>query len=215
MKFIDVGGQKAAVIALDTLVIGTGCAGFNAADTLYDLGRTDVAILTEGVNMGTSRNTGSDKQTYYKLSLCSDGADSIYELADNLFQGGSVNGDTALAEAAGSVRSFMKLVNLGVPFPTNRYGEYVGYKTDHDPRQRATSCGPLTSKIMTEKLEASVLRKGIRIYDGMEAVKLIKENGRIVGVAAIDKNRLSEDDWGLTVFRCNQVILATGGPAIA
>ena len=215
MKFIDFGGQKAAVIALDTLVIGTGCAGFNAADTLYDLGRTDVAILTEGVNMGTSRNTGSDKQTYYKLSLCSDGADSIYELADNLFQGGSVNGDTALAEAAGSVRSFMKLVNLGVPFPTNRYGEYVGYKTDHDPRQRATSCGPLTSKIMTEKLEASVLRKGIRIYDGMEAVKLIKENGRIVGVAAIDKNRLSEDDWGLTVFRCNQVILATGGPAIA
>ena len=40
MKFIDFGGQKAAVIALDTLVIGTGCAGFNAADTLYDLGRT-------------------------------------------------------------------------------------------------------------------------------------------------------------------------------
>ena len=91
------------VIALDTLIIGSGCAGFNAADTLYDMGRTDIAILTEGVNMGTSRNTGSDKQTYYKLSLCSDGADSIYELAENLFQGGSVNGDTALAEAAGSV----------------------------------------------------------------------------------------------------------------
>lgn len=214
MKFAECGGQKAAVISLDTLVIGTGCAGFNAADTLFDLGRTDVAILTEGIKMGTSRNTGSDKQTYYKLSLCSDGADSIYELADNLFQGGSVNGDTALAEAAGSVRSFMKLVNLGVPFPTNRYGEYVGYKTDHDPRQRATSCGPLTSKIMTEKLEASVLRKGVRIYDGMQAVRLIVEDGGVRGVLAIDTNRLSEDDWGLTVFRCNQVILATGGPAI-
>lgn len=214
MKFAECGGQKAAVISLDTLVIGTGCAGFNAADTLFDLSRTDVAILTEGIKMGTSRNTGSDKQTYYKLSLCSDGADSIYELADNLFQGGSVNGDTALAEAAGSVRSFMKLVNLGVPFPTNRYGEYVGYKTDHDPRQRATSCGPLTSKIMTEKLEASVLRKGVRIYDGMQAVRLIVEDGAVCGVLAIDQNRLSEDDWGLTVFRCNQVILATGGPAI-
>ena len=75
MKFAECGGQKAAVISLDTLVIGTGCAGFNAADTLFDLGRTDVAILTEGIKMGTSRNTGSDKQTYYKLSLCSDGAD--------------------------------------------------------------------------------------------------------------------------------------------
>ena len=113
MKFIDFGGQKALVIALDTLIIGSGCAGFNAADTLYDMGRTDIAILTEGVNMGTSRNTGSDKQTYYKLSLCSDGADSIYELAENLFQGGSVNGDTALAEAAGSVRSFSQARQSG------------------------------------------------------------------------------------------------------
>ena len=83
----------------------------------------------------------------------------IYELAENLFAGGSVNGDTALCEAAGSVRSFMKLVNLGVPFPTNRYGEYVGYKTDHDPYRRATSCGPLTSKMMTEKLITSILQK--------------------------------------------------------
>ena len=123
MKFAEISGQKIAVIALDTLVIGSGCAGFNAADTLWDLGRKEIALLTEGIKMGTSRNTGSDKQTYYKLSLCSDSADSIYELADNLFQGGSVNGDTALAEAAGSLRSFMKLVNLGVPFPTNVYGE--------------------------------------------------------------------------------------------
>ena len=52
-----------------TLIVGTGAAGFNAADSLYNLGVTDIAILTEGVNMGTSRNTGSDKQTYYKLSL--------------------------------------------------------------------------------------------------------------------------------------------------
>lgn len=214
MRIIELRGRRVDLYALDTLVIGSGCAGFNAADTLYDLGRRNVAVLTEGVNMGTSRNTGSDKQTYYKLSLCSDAADSVYELAENLFQGGSVNGDTALAEAAGSLRSFMKLVNLGVPFPTNRYGEYVGYKTDHDPRQRATSCGPLTSRVMTEKLEASVRRKGISLFDRMQAVRLLTEKGGIRGVIALDKNRLSREDWGVTVFLCNQVILATGGPAV-
>ena len=122
MKEITLRGQRVALYALDTVVVGSGCAGFNAADTLFDLGRRDIALLTEGVNMGTSRNTGSDKQTYYKLSLCADAQDSVYQLAENLFAGGSVNGDTALVEAAGSVRSFMKLVNLGVPFPTNRYG---------------------------------------------------------------------------------------------
>lgn len=194
------------IISLDTLVVGSGAAGFNAADTLYDLGHTDIAILTEGVKMGTSRNTGSDKQTYYKLSLCSDAPDSVFELAENLFAGGSVNGDTALCEAAGSVRSFMKLVNLGVPFPTNRYGEYVGYKTDHDPRSRATSCGPLTSKVMTEKLEASVNRKGIRIFE-MQAVKLLTEENRVTGLLALDKGEL-------TAFLCSSIILCTGGPAI-
>ena len=64
---MSVNGIQIPVITLDAAVIGTGCAGFNAADWLYDLGRRDIAILTEGVNMGTSRNTGSDKQTYYKL----------------------------------------------------------------------------------------------------------------------------------------------------
>lgn len=214
MENLELCGQKIVLYSLDTLVIGSGCAGLNAADTLSDLGREHIALLTEGMNMGTSRNTGSDKQTYYKLSLCSDAADSVYELADNLFQGGSVNGDTALAEAAGSLRSFMKLVNLGVPFPTNRYGEYVGYKTDHDPRQRATSCGPLTSKIMTETLEASVCRKGVPIFDHMQAVRLLTENHHVRGVVALDQTRLSSRDWGVTVFLCNQVILATGGPAI-
>ena len=57
-------GRTIPVYALDALVVGTGCAGYNAADWLYDLGRTDVAIVTEGIKMGTSRNTGSDKQTY-------------------------------------------------------------------------------------------------------------------------------------------------------
>ena len=214
METITVQNRPIRVLRFDALVIGTGCAGYNAADSLHALGVTHIAILTEGVNMGTSRNTGSDKQTYYKLSLCSDSADSVYELAQNLFSGGSVNGDTALAEAAGSVRAFMKLVSLGVPFPTNAFGEYVGYKTDHDPKQRATSCGPLTSKRMTECLEQSVLSKGIPIFDGMQAVKLLTAEGRVLGVLAIDQPRLSPSDWGLTLFLAPRVIMATGGPAI-
>ena len=48
----------------DTVVVGSGAAAFNAADWLYDLGRRNIALLTEGIHMGTSRNTGSDKQTY-------------------------------------------------------------------------------------------------------------------------------------------------------
>ena len=68
-EFVEINSRKIPCYTLNTLVIGSGCAGFNAADWLFTLGVTDIAIVTEGVNLGTSRNTGSDKQTYYKLSL--------------------------------------------------------------------------------------------------------------------------------------------------
>lgn len=190
-----------------TIVIGSGCAGFAAAERLWSLGVTDIALLTEGRNMGTSRNTGSDKQTYYKLSLCGSDGDSVREMAQTLFDGGGVNGDNAMCEAAYSVRCFMHLVELGVPFPCNEYGEYAGYKTDHDPRTRATSCGPLTSKYMTEALERAVETCGIPVLDGWRAIRVLTDGGRVTGVAAV---RATGER---AVFACRNLILATGGPA--
>ena len=63
-----------------------------------------------------------------------------------------MHGDLALVESSLSVRSFINLVNLGVPFPRDEFGQFVGYKTDHDPRQRATSIGPYTSREMCLRL---------------------------------------------------------------
>ena len=190
-----------------TIVIGSGCAGFAAAERLRSLGVTDIALLTEGRNMGTSRNTGSDKQTYYKLSLCGSDGDSVREMAQTLFDGGGVNGDNAMCEAAYSVRCFMHLVELGVPFPCNEYGEYAGYKTDHDPRTRATSCGPLTSKYMTEALERAADGYGIPVLDGWRAIRVLTDGERVTGVAAI------RSGGERAVFACRNLVLATGGPA--
>ena len=83
-------------VTYNTAVVGTGAAGFNAADRLCQYGQTDVVMVTEGVNMGTSRNTGSDKQTYYKLTLSGGGPDSVREMAQTLFDGRCVDGDLAL-----------------------------------------------------------------------------------------------------------------------
>ena len=51
------------------VVIGSGAAGFQSALRLYQNGEWDLTVVTENINAGTSRNTGSDKQTYYKLTL--------------------------------------------------------------------------------------------------------------------------------------------------
>ena len=138
-------GQDVPVIKVHTLVIGSGAAGLNAAVQLDARGIKDLLIITEGLGMGTSINTGSDKQTYYKLGLYGTEPDSPVELAKSFFGGGSMHGDLALVEASLSARAFLNLVNLGVKFPQDSFGQFVGYKTDHDPRQRATSFGPYTS----------------------------------------------------------------------
>lgn len=195
----------------DAVVIGSGCAGYNCADWLWDLGCRRIAILTEGRLCGTSRNTGSDKQTYYKLSLAGDAGDSVAAMARTLFDGGAMDGDVALCEAANSARCFMKLANLGVAFPTNAFGEYVGYKTDHDPFCRATSIGPYTSKKMTEVLEASVMGKGITILDHTQVIRILTEKGAATGVLAIDNSRL--DGAAYIAVEAPHVVLATGGPA--
>lgn len=193
-----------------TVIVGSGAAGYNAALRLYEMGQRDIAIVTEGKNLGTSRNTGSDKQTYYKLSLGGRERDSVEAMARTLFEGGCVDGDIAYAEAAGSVRSFFHLVELGVPFPTNECGEYVGYKTDHDPLSRGTSAGPYTSKYMTQALEKRAQAYGIPIHDRHLAVKLLTSDGgkRACGVMTLDQSR-----QGFCVFAAQNVIWATGGEA--
>ena len=51
-------------LTYDVVVIGSGAAGFNAANRIRQNSDLSVALLTEDRNSGTSRNTGSDKQTY-------------------------------------------------------------------------------------------------------------------------------------------------------
>lgn len=195
------------IITVSALVVGTGAAGYNAACRLKQGGK-DVAIVTEGVLDGTSRNTGSDKQTYYKLGLGGDSPDSVRQMAEDLFAGGCVDGDNALCEAALSVRCFMHLCELGVPFPVNRYGEYVGYKTDHDPFARATSAGPLTSKFMTEALEQQAKELQIPVYDDLYAVEILQDEAGVCGLLCLDKKSNE-----FVAFHCADLVLATGGPA--
>ena len=208
-------GMQLEVCSLNTVVVGTGAAGFNAADRLYSLGQKDIAIITEGLNKGTSRNTGSDKQTYYKLTLAGEVADSVYEMAKTLYDGGCMDGDIALVEAALSAQSFYHLVDIGVPFPHNSYGEFVGYKTDHDPRQRATSIGPLTSKCMTEKLEEQIKVKGITIFDGYQVIGLLTDSqkNKAIGLITLNLNESEAEEKRYVLFNCTNIIYATGGPA--
>lgn len=214
---VTLAGKRLPVYRCNTLVIGSGAAGLNAAVTLVDRGQDDVIIVTDQWGGGTSNNTGSDKQTYYKLSLSGELPDCALDMARDLAQGGSMHGDIALCEAQNSLQAFFHLVSLGVPFPHDRYGAFVGYKTDHDPRQRATSAGPLTSQLMFQALAQDVKRKGIPVLDRHQVIALLTEGQgeekRIVGALAFDLANMENDRLGLVLFNATNVVLATGGPA--
>ncbi|HET7724762.1 MAG TPA: FAD-binding protein [Propionibacteriaceae bacterium] len=215
METIVVDGYEVPVLTANTVVVGTGSAGYCAADRLAMFGQGDVIVVSDKIRAGASRNAGSDKQTYYKLTLSGSEPDSVRAMAETLFSGGAMDGDIALAEAAWSARAFFHLVESGVPFPHARSGEFVGYKTDHDPRQRATSVGPFTSKSMTESLERRVqeLHK-IPVIDACRVVDLVVDKGRVVGLLCLKTDvRDNSDESRFLLLRCTNLVYATGGPA--
>ncbi|MHA1147650.1 MAG: FAD-binding protein [Promethearchaeota archaeon] len=226
MDVFNIDSDLFEIIRLNTVIIGSGAAGLNCALHLIDEGIApkDVSIITEKLGGGTSFNTGSDKQTYYKLSIIGDQNDSPIEMAKDLFAGGAMHGDIALVEATNSLREFFHLIQLGVPFPHDQFGGYVGYKTDNDPKQRATSIGPLTSQKMSKCLLKAVQHQGIKIYDKHFVFQIITDsfNGiqRATGLLAFQVDKLTTEKNieeimnSIRVFKVENIIIATGGPAI-
>lgn len=220
MESVKIGKQKVTIHRFNTVIVGAGAAGMNAAVHLYEFftqkaildAQTRIAVVTAGVPLGASRMSGSDKQTYYKMGTSPDVPDSALEFAKSITAAGCCHGDLALAEAVGSLREFYHLVQAGVPFPHDSTGSFLGYKTDNDPYERATSAGPKTSKLMSECLQKQVERYGIRIYDNQEVAHLVTTDKRIVGIITIDKKSLNAKNFGINVFQCENLILAAGGP---
>ena len=198
-----------------TLVIGSGAAGLCAAVRLHALGVTDVLICSEGLRMGTSINTGSDKQTYYKLGMYGAEPDSPALMARDLFAGGAVHGDLALVEAAVSQQAFAHLASLGVPFPHDEFGQFIGYKTDHDPKRRATSCGPYTSRDMCLRLIDAVKARGIPVLEDRVVFRLLTaqegNEKRCIGAALVNRKAENISDY-IEFIRAENVVFAAGGP---
>ncbi|MFW6189236.1 MAG: FAD-binding protein [Planctomycetota bacterium] len=221
---IELEGLTLPVHRLNTAVVGSGAAGLNCAARLFrEMEETGVvnpaervAVVTAGMGSGTSHNSGSDKQTYYKLGMRGEQGDTAAEFAETLTRAGCCHGDLALIEGENSLRCFHRLVELGVPFPHNERGGFVGYKTDHDPRQRATSAGPWTSRFMVRKLRAELQRYGVVVFDNHYALAVLTEGSgperRARGLLCVKIDRQRAEDHGLVLFDCRNVVVAGGGP---
>ncbi len=221
---LNVEGISVPVTCTNTVIVGAGAAGMACAVRCVESwrargipdGHERLLVVTAGLGLGASRMSGSDKQTYYKMGTSPRVPDSAEEFAKALTAFGCCHGDHALIEALGSLRGFYHLVDCGVPFPHDPSGAFIGYKTDHDPYERATSAGPRTSKFMAEALQAKAQRLGIPIVDKQTVVDFVTAGtgaqGRIVALVCLDL--LHDEGAGLvlSVYVAENWVLAAGGP---
>jgi succinate dehydrogenase/fumarate reductase flavoprotein subunit len=209
---LPIDGMRLPMYRGQALVLGSGAAGLRAAVELKRR-NVDVVVATQNLFWGTSVCSGSDKQTLHTASTGASGDDFI-ELARALGAGGAMDADTAYVEAVGSVEALMALKYLGLPLPEDCYGGVLRYQTDHDEAGRATSCGPRTSRLMTRVLAEEASRLGVPFVNRCTGLQLIKgKDGSVAGLLAVKAAARGRDNpYGLALFQCPAVVLATGGP---
>lgn len=224
VETITVDDASIDVHAANTIIVGAGAAAMNCAVKLIEFwtargvenAAEKVLVVTGGLALGASRMSGSDKQTYYKMGTSPSVPDTAAEFSKSLTSFGCCHGDHALIEGVASLRGFYHLVETGVPFPHDPIGAFIGYKTDHDPYERATSAGPKTSKFMSECLQAKGERMGLRIMDKQVVLKFVTqgegEEKRITAMVAMDRSQAEQAHHGLTAFVAENWVLAAGGP---
>ena len=217
----EIDGRSVPVRSVNTVIVGAGAAGMGAAVQLVRRWRARgvhdpagrLLVVTAGLDKGCSRMSGSDKQTYYKLGTSPCVPDTAADFARTLTAFGCCHGDTALAEGLSSLRGFYNLVEAGVPFPHDPYGAFVGYKTDHDPYERATSAGPKTSRFMSECLQAVARREGVEILDRKQVAGFVTgPDGGIWATVCLDLDAPPSEQPAACVLVAETWILAAGGP---
>lgn len=212
-EFLEIENTKIRVHRCETLILGSGAAGYRAA---VELKRRDIDVLIASTGMfsGTSACSGSDKQTLHTAGTSNRG-DNFHKLSQDIGSGGAMDQDTAYIEATGSINAFSGLQYMGLPLPQDRFGAVLRYQTDHDEVGRATSCGPRTSRLMVKVLSEEAVRLGVRFLKQCEGIQILKKNvedeATVAGILAVH----SSDDansYGLCLILCSSLVLATGGP---
>ena len=131
-----------------------------------------------------------------------------------------MHGDIALVEASLSPIAFANLVALGVRFPHDAYGRYVGYRTDHSEKRRATSAGPYTSRDMCLALARDVRARGVPVVENRMAVELLVRDGTAIGAIFADTSSVASGGPrasaaptpSFETVLADNVVFAVGGP---
>ena len=181
------------------VVVGSGIAGLSTA-----LGLGNCTLLTRG-----TLGSGSSRLAQGGIAASLGVKDSpAAHAADTLAVSGAI-GDPAIAEAVANAAAgrIEWLQSLGARFESSGLSSlHLGREAGHSIRRIVHADGDATgSEVMRVLSKAAGESPGIEICEQHELVDLIRRNGRVIGVLALD---LAGE---LTAVLAPAVILATGG----
>jgi L-aspartate oxidase len=186
----------------DTVVIGSGLAGLTSAFHSSKFG--SVAIVTKS-ELDTSNS-------YYAQGgiAAAIGPDDSPELhmKDTISAGrGLCDEDAVRILVTEGKERVLELIEMGMPFDTNNGRIVLGLEGAHSKRRILHAGGDATGK----KLTCFILQKvkeqqNISAFEYTAVVRLLRNNGRIIGIQAIDF-KTGEN----LLIKAKAVILATGG----
>jgi L-aspartate oxidase len=183
------------------VIIGAGIAGLMTA---LELAPEPVVLLTAGT-LGSEASSAL-AQGGLAASLGEDDSPDLH-LADTLAAGdGLCDEQMARRIVEAAPGAIDKLARLGVGFDRSEDGTLrLGLEAAHCRRRIVHAAGDATGRELVRALAAAVRRtSSITVLEGVEARRLLVENGSIVGVLVVGAT-------GHVVLPTGRVVLATGG----
>ncbi len=190
------------IFEFDTVVIGSGLAGLTAA--FYSSKFGNVAVVTKS-ELDTSNSYYA--QGGIAAAIADDDSPELH-MEDTLEAGRGLCDEDAVRILVNEGKErVLELIDLGMQFDKKNGKFVLGLEGAHSRRRILHAGGDATGKMLTcFTLQQVKQQKNITPFEYTTAVKLLKNNGCIAGVQALDfktgKNLL---------FKTKAVILATGG----
>jgi L-aspartate oxidase len=188
-------------LAGQPVIVGAGVAGLMTALRLAP----EPVVLLSAAPLGTEASS-SLAQGGLAASLGADDSPDLH-LADTLAAGdGLCNEATVRRVVASAPKAIEDLVRLGVAFDRDRDRKLrLGLEAAHSRRRIVHAAGDATGRELVRALAAAVRQTpSITILEGMEARRLLVEDGAIAGV-------LAAGSTGVVALSTKRLVLATGG----
>ncbi|MEX2681680.1 MAG: L-aspartate oxidase, partial [Candidatus Sigynarchaeota archaeon] len=202
---------------VDFLIVGSGLSGLFLASKLSGSGSVLVITKKNKTDSNSSNAQGG-------IAVVMSGQDSVEKhIKDTLNAGDGLCKEPVVRKVVESApRLIQELIDIGVPFTKNEKGDYdLGREGGHSER-RVIHAGDVTGNVVQDTLLHYIEKDcpDVQIRENTIAVNLIKENGRCIGIHALDKasGNVFSIDARFTIIStggAGKVYLYTSNPDIA